>query len=365
MGANTRERGGGLELCRQRGDQQQHDGAGAGETVQRADANAWRGVRTWRWAWPPAAAAQVAAHVHHPACAVMVHVLVGGGAVVPPASTSRSRAQRAAGSRCRLPSRHRSRARPGSSDLKKIRGRPITSSVAAWPMPHQTPSRVAARVSPPSAATSDVTATRWSGSEAWRRPSTSAIPSATSKRRAAEQAGRARRRPLQLDETETRSPRSIPSNSVATPHHGGLGNPLRQVAPVDHSSQPRRHSRWYERSHALTRRTRGRNQPAWPHGRKRTRVTQLDVAVSALEQRIDDEGCIDMSRRQRAGRVARAGRRGRAGPVRAPAEPRHRGQRRLRARRRGGRQLRQRRARVQHHRRAPPLPERDQPTTRC
>ena len=68
----------------------------------------------------------------------------------------------------------------GSSDLKKIRGRPITSSVPAWPTPHQTPSRVAALRSPPSAATSEVTATRWSGSEACRSPSTSAIPSATS-----------------------------------------------------------------------------------------------------------------------------------------------------------------------------------------
>ena len=47
-GREHRERGGGLELCRQRGDQQQHDGAGAGEPVQRPDASAWRGVRTWR-----------------------------------------------------------------------------------------------------------------------------------------------------------------------------------------------------------------------------------------------------------------------------------------------------------------------------
>ena len=55
-------------------------------------------------------------------------------------------------------------------------------------MPHHAPSRVAARVSPPSAATSDVTATRWSGSDAWRSPSTSAMPSAARMRRAAEQA---------------------------------------------------------------------------------------------------------------------------------------------------------------------------------
>ena len=68
----------------------------------------------------------------------------------------------------------------GSSDLKTISGIPMAISAAACPSPHQAPRRAAPRASPPSAATSEVTATRWSGSEACRRPSTNAIPSATS-----------------------------------------------------------------------------------------------------------------------------------------------------------------------------------------
>ena len=54
----------------------------------------------------------------------------------------------------------------GSSDLKAISGIPIATRAAACPSPHQAPSRAAARASPSSAATSEVTATRWSGSEA-------------------------------------------------------------------------------------------------------------------------------------------------------------------------------------------------------
>ena len=54
----------------------------------------------------------------------------------------------------------------GTEDLKRIRGIPITSRAAVCPVPHQAPSRAAPRTSPPSTATSEVTATRWSGSEA-------------------------------------------------------------------------------------------------------------------------------------------------------------------------------------------------------
>ena len=69
---------------------------------------------------------------------------------------------------------------PGSSDLNTIRGTPITISVTAWPTPHQAPSRAAARVSAWSEAISEVTATRWSGSEACRSPRANATSSATS-----------------------------------------------------------------------------------------------------------------------------------------------------------------------------------------
>ena len=68
----------------------------------------------------------------------------------------------------------------GTADLKKMSGNPITSSTPAWPSPHQAPSCAAFRESPSSAATSEVTATRWSGSEAWRSPRAAAMPSAAS-----------------------------------------------------------------------------------------------------------------------------------------------------------------------------------------
>src|SRR5918999_6038993 len=61
-----------------------------------------------------------------------------------------------------------------------INGSPIVSRAKACPSPHQAPSRTAPRVSLPSAATSEVVATRWSGSDAWRIPSTNATPRATS-----------------------------------------------------------------------------------------------------------------------------------------------------------------------------------------
>ena len=48
----------------------------------------------------------------------------------------------------------------GTVAPSRISGRPMTSRVAAWPIPHTAPSRVAARVPAPSAATSEVTAIR-------------------------------------------------------------------------------------------------------------------------------------------------------------------------------------------------------------
>ena len=62
-----------------------------------------------------------------------------------------------------------------------ISGIPSASSAAAWPVPHQTPSRAAPRTFPRSPATSEVTATRWSGSVAWRSPSARATSIATRK----------------------------------------------------------------------------------------------------------------------------------------------------------------------------------------
>src|SRR3954451_4743142 len=51
-------------------------------------------------------------------------------------------------------------------------GRPNSSSVSAWPVPHAAPSRAAARApSRRRPAISVETATRWSGSDEWRRPS--------------------------------------------------------------------------------------------------------------------------------------------------------------------------------------------------
>ena len=55
----------------------------------------------------------------------------------------------------------------GTLECSAISGIPSANSIVAWPRPHQAPSRVAFRVPPSrSAATSEVTATRWSGSEA-------------------------------------------------------------------------------------------------------------------------------------------------------------------------------------------------------
>ena len=68
----------------------------------------------------------------------------------------------------------------GSSDLNAIIGSPTSTRQSAWPSPHHAPRRAARRASPSSAATSEVTATRWSGSDAWRSPRMNAIASATS-----------------------------------------------------------------------------------------------------------------------------------------------------------------------------------------
>ena len=97
----------------------------------------------------------------------------------PTSSTMRSGQQRR--SPARPPSPRRSPASAGSSDLKAISGMPEQEQrrgVAQAP-PRAEP-RGAAGVAASSVATSEVTATRWSGSEAWRSPSTKAIPSATS-----------------------------------------------------------------------------------------------------------------------------------------------------------------------------------------
>src|SRR5919198_175363 len=67
----------------------------------------------------------------------------------------------------------------GNPALNAISGIPSARRAVACPIPHQAPSRAALRVSPSSAATSDVTATRWSGSDACRAPSRKAMPSAT------------------------------------------------------------------------------------------------------------------------------------------------------------------------------------------
>src|SRR4051794_836752 len=67
----------------------------------------------------------------------------------------------------------------GREDLKSTNGTPKTNSDVAWPRPHVNPSRPARRGSGSSEATSVVTAARWSGSVAWRRPSRIAIRAMT------------------------------------------------------------------------------------------------------------------------------------------------------------------------------------------
>ena len=67
----------------------------------------------------------------------------------------------------------------GSAVPSRISGRPMSSSAVAWPAPQTAPRRAAERVPRSSRATSAVTAIRWSGSVAWRRPSRKATPSAT------------------------------------------------------------------------------------------------------------------------------------------------------------------------------------------
>ena len=100
----------------------------------------------------------------------------------------RSRARRAGGSPRRPAFSAPLSSQPGICALNAISGMPSASSAAVWPMPHQAPRRAAGGCRRRSAATSDVTATRWSGSDACRSPSRNAIASATSERGAVEQA---------------------------------------------------------------------------------------------------------------------------------------------------------------------------------
>ena len=104
------------------------------------------------------------------------------------APTSPARARPGSGSPPRPPSRRPTPASPAARDLKRIRGRPMRSSISACPSPHQAPRRAAERVPSCSEATSEVTATRWSGSDACRRPEQEGDPERDGERSAREQA---------------------------------------------------------------------------------------------------------------------------------------------------------------------------------